>query len=117
MDQDTSILLGYAFLVVLNRAIFVGGFAVLFRPAFYILQLLNIAACSFFLAWGIPAFTENMQVVNYMLGGILLLRTVTNNQRYAKLLRASKSKDDEARLAQRQAVLDKLKAEEGDLEE
>lgn len=112
MDQDTTILLGYGLLVVVNRALFMGGLVVHVRPLFYVLQLVNIAACSFFLGWGMPGFREDMQIINYMLGGFLLLRTVKNNQRYGKLLRSSMVRGDTAHLAKRQAVLDKLKSEE-----
>lgn len=112
MDQDTTFLFGYAILVVVNRVILMGELVVLVRPLFYLLQLVNIAACSFFLGWGMPGFRDDMQIINYMLGGFLLLRTVRNNQRYAKLLRKSLERGDSAHLARRQAVLDKLKSEE-----
>ena len=112
MDQDTTILLGYGILVVVNRAAFMAGLVVHVRPLFYLLQLVNIAACSFFLGWGMPEFREDMQVINYMLGGCLLLRTVKNNQRYGKLLRNALEGGDSDHLARRQAVLDKLKSDD-----
>ena len=112
MDQDTTILLGYGILVVVNRAAFMAGLVVHVRPLFYLLQLVNIAACSFFLGWGMPEFREDMQVINYMLGGFLLLRTVKNNQRYGKLLRNALEGGDSDHLARRQAVLDKLKSDD-----
>jgi len=111
MDQDTVILMTFATLVVLNRAIFVGGFALRFRPAFYIVQIGNIAGGSYFLAWGLPSFSGELKLVNYMLGGLLILHAVQNNGRYAKLLRQSVSEDDEAHIARRKEVLEKLKKE------
>lgn len=111
MDQDTAILLGYASLMVINRLVFFGNTVVRFRVLFYALQIANIAACSFFFAWGMPGFAEDLKIINYMLGGLLLLRTVKNNQSYAKLLRKSMEGEDLAHLERRQAVLDKLKAE------
>jgi hypothetical protein len=109
MDQDTTLLMAFASLVVLNRAVFVGGFAVRFRPAFYGLQFANIAGSSYFLAWGIPAFQGPMRLVNYLLGALLILHAVQNNGKYAILLRENMSTDDDVHLAKRQAVLDKLK--------
>ena len=109
MDQDTTLLMAFASLVVLNRAVFVGGFAVRFRPAFYGLQIANIAGSSYFLAWGIPAFEGPMRLVNYLLGALLILHSVQNNGKYEKLLRETMSTTDDGHLAKRQAVLDKLK--------
>jgi hypothetical protein len=106
--------MAFASLIVLNRAVFVGGFALRFRPAFYILQAGNIAGGSFFLAWGLPSFSGELKLVNYMLGGLLILHSVENNGRYAKLLRESQSVDDEEHLAKRNEVLEKLKKEPAD---
>jgi hypothetical protein len=112
MDQDTFLLLGYATLTVLNRAVFVGDFAIKFRPAFYLVQLFNIIGSSYLLAWGIPSFQEGpMRFVNYMLAAMLILHSVKNNAKYEKLLRAVVSTDD-GHLAKRKAVLDKLKKTE-----
>jgi hypothetical protein len=112
MDQDTTLLMAFATLVVLNRAIFVGGFAIRFRTGFYLLQACNIAGASYFLAWGLPSFSGPTQLVNYMLAALLILHTVQNNGKYEKLLRIALAGDDEDHLAKRQAVLDKLKKSE-----
>ena len=113
MDQDTFPLMGFAILIVLNRALFVGGLAIKFRPTFYLIQLFNIAGSSYFLAWGVPSFQEGpMRMVNYMLGAMLMLHAVKNNAKYERLLRAVLSTDDDGHLAKRKAVLDKLKKTE-----
>lgn len=67
---------------------------------FWLVQLMNLGASAYLLAAGLPGFTDNLTVVNYVLALLFIVRTVQNNNRWGKRDRgAAGGSDDDARKA------------------
>ena len=58
------------------------------RALFYGVQLLNLTAGTWVMAMGIPGLDGPLKVFNWVFGLLFIARTVQNNNRYAKALRA-----------------------------
>ncbi len=93
MTPGTLLLFGVVVLLALNHLPFAGGRK---PPAalFWGLQLLNLAAASLLVTWGLPEFQGRLRVVNLLLGGLLVLHIVQNNRRYRALLLERRREDD-----------------------
>jgi len=103
---DTTVLLSFASLVVLNKILLFGKTWHYRNLIFWSLQLLNLCGATFFAGWGVRQFQETMPIVNWILSGLLVLRIIQNNRRYTRAW--SKVKTNEPNLERRQEVLDKL---------
>ena len=67
---------------------------------FWLVQLMNLGASGYLLAAGLPGFTDNLTVVNYVLALLFIVRTVQNNNRWGKRARgAAGGADDDSRKA------------------
>jgi hypothetical protein len=79
---------------------------------FWSVQLLNIACASWVLAVGLPGFKGNLEVVNWVIGLLFLVRTVQNNGQWNKARRARLrgAEDDDTKAKIRAA----LRAGEGE---
>ena len=74
MDIDTTILLGVAFLFIVNHALLMVPNWHRKKAAFYGLQLINFAVACFLARWGAPGFNEkDMRIVNWMLMALVLV--------------------------------------------
>lgn len=51
---------------------------------FWLVQLMNLAAAGFLLAVGLPGFSGNLVVVNYVMALLFIVRAVQNNNRWGK---------------------------------
>lgn len=51
---------------------------------FWLVQLMNLAAAVFLLAVGLPGFSGNLAVVNYVMALLFIVRAVQNNNRWGK---------------------------------
>jgi len=80
---------------------------------FWLVQAMNVGCASWVLAYGLPGFTGNLEVVNWVVGLIFLVRAVQNNGRWTKARRALKEggSDDEEK-ARIRAALQAGEAEE-----
>lgn len=110
MDFDTAAILGLVGLLALNYVAFVGDEWHLKRGRFWGVQLANLIGICFFVLVGSPKFKAEMPVVNYVLAGMLVLRSLMNNRRLQNALKDEAAGDDDEHDAKRQAVLDKLKS-------
>ncbi len=108
MDIDTTILLGVAFLFILNHVLVMLPSWHRKRTAFYGMQILNFVAACFLAGWGAPGFNERgMRVVNWMLMALVLYHVVQNNSAYVKKWQQDDPSDKE-RERLRRMVLSKL---------
>ena len=107
MDLDTVALLSFATLIVANRAVLIGEHWYRRKGLFWLVQLSNLAGATWFAGWGIEEFAEKgMNIVNWMLSGLLVMHILQNNNRFTKAWRANPR--GEVSFERRQEVLDKL---------
>ena len=106
MNFDTTVLLCFATLIVMNRAILIGENWYRRNPVFWGVQVMNLCAATFFAGWGVREFQATMPIVNWMLSGLLILHIIQNNRKYTKAWREFRV--TEPNLERRQEVLDKL---------
>jgi hypothetical protein len=106
VNFDTTVLLSFATLIVLNRAILIGENWYRRNAVFWSVQVMNLCGATFFAGWGVRDFQATMPIVNWMLSGLLILHIIQNNRRYTKAWRGFRRK--EPNLERRQEVLDKL---------
>ncbi len=79
---------------------------------FWGVQALNVGATSYLLAWGLPGFTGNLRVVNYVFALLFLIRAVQNNGRWGEVRRRRQTDPDvEARKEQIREALQRGEAE------
>lgn len=61
---------------------------------FWIVQLMNLAAAGFLVGVGLPGFSGNLAVVNYVMALLFIVRAVQNNNRWGKRKRAQVQEQD-----------------------
>jgi hypothetical protein len=110
VDFDTAAILGLVGLLGLNYVAFIGDDWHLKRGRFWGVQAANLIGICFFVLVGSPKFKAEMPVVNYVLAGMLVLRSLMNNRRLQNALKDEAVGGSDAQDAKRQAVLDKLKS-------
>ena len=74
---------------------------------FWLVQLMNLSASGFLLAVGLPGFSGNLAVVNYVLALMFIVRAVQNNNRWGARDRGSA--DGTAEDAGKEAIRDALR--------
>jgi hypothetical protein len=117
MDIDTTILLGVAFMFILNHVLVMLPNWHRKRMAFYGLQLVNFTAACFLAGWGAPGFNDKgMRVVNWVLMALVIYHVVQNNSAYVKKWQQDAPVDEE-RERLRRIVLSKLVDTVGGTEE
>jgi len=88
MDPSTTILFAVAALLGLNHVVFrIPGWEYR-RTIFWTLQLLNLGAATAILAFGVPGFDGVETPIKWVLGLLLILHIITNNQRLVRAVRA-----------------------------
>jgi ABC-type transport system involved in cytochrome bd biosynthesis fused ATPase/permease subunit len=108
MDIDTTIVLGVAFLFILNHVLVMLPDWHRKRTAFYGLQFVNFAAACFLAGWGAPGFNDKgMRMVNWVLMALVMYHVVQNNSAYVKKWQGEAPSDEE-RERLRRKVLSKL---------
>lgn len=107
MDSSTWVILAAAALLGINRLIWVGR---RYRRArFFGIQLLNILGASYMILWGVPQFTGQLVVANYVLAAVIVFHAVQNNRRVQREAEERSDESDEEEDARRAAVLARLK--------
>ena len=88
MDSSTTILLAVAALLGMNHLVFrIPGWEHR-RSLFWFVQLLNLGTAIGVMVWGLPGFEATAATaVKWVLGLLLALHIVTNNQRLVQALR------------------------------
>jgi hypothetical protein len=89
MDTATSVLLAVVAMVALNQLVLRVGALRARKEVFWSLQALNLAALCFVLVVGLPGF-ERWPGVSWLIGLMIMFRTVQNNGLRARYLREDK---------------------------
>lgn len=92
MDFSTAVLFAVAALLGANQVVFrIPGWERR-RFVFWAVQLVNLSAAVMVLIWGLPGFEQTAAVaVKWVLGLLLVLHIITNNQRLVRALQDSSS--------------------------
>jgi hypothetical protein len=61
---------------------------------FWLVQLMNLVAAGFLVGVGLPGFSGNLAVVNYVMALLFIVRAVQNNNRWGKRARAHAGVED-----------------------
>ena len=107
MDPSTLILFAVAALLGVNHLVFrIPGWH-RWRSVFWMVQLLNLGTAVYVLVWGLPGFEETAAVaVKWVLGLLLILHIVTNNQRLVRALQdAPDGPEEDAKRSRIKAAL------------
>lgn len=74
---------------------------------FWLVQLMNLVAAGYLVGVGLPGFTGNLGVVNYVMALLFVVRAVQNNNRWGKRGRAAT--DAAAGDARKEAIREALR--------
>jgi len=108
MDASTWVILAVAALLGINRLIWVGRRHR--RARFFSIQALNIAGASYMILWGVPQFTGQLAVANYVLAAVIVFHAVQNNRRVQREAQEASQDDASEDDARRAAVRARLKS-------
>ena len=109
MDASTWVILAVAALLGINRLIWVGTRHR--RVRFFSIQILNILGACYMVLWGVPQFTGQLKVANYVLAAVIVFHAVQNNRRVQREARERDEEGDRDEDARRAAVRARLKGE------
>ncbi|HJN76715.1 MAG TPA: hypothetical protein QGF58_22490 [Myxococcota bacterium] len=109
MDASTWVIVGVAALLGINRLIWVGKRHR--RIRFFGIQLLNILGACYMILWGVPQFTGQLQVANWVLAAVIVFHAVQNNRRVQREAQEASDDDTDEDDARRAAVMARLKGE------
>ncbi len=84
MDTSTLVILCAAGLLGINRLIFVGERWWERRWRFIGIQALNVLGASYMVLWGVPGFTGQTKIANYLLAGLIVFHALSNTRRYQR---------------------------------
>jgi len=107
MDTSTTLLFAVAALLGANHVVFkIPGWHRR-RVLFWGVQLLNLGTATAVLVWGLPGFEATAAVaIKWVLGLLLILHIITNNQQLVKALQSStKPQVDQERRSHIKAAL------------
>jgi hypothetical protein len=92
MDFSSAVLFAIAALLGANQVVFrIPGWEHR-RIVFWGVQLLNLCAAVMVLIWGLPGFEQTVaEAVKWVLGLLLVLHIITNNQRLVRALQDGSS--------------------------
>ncbi|MEC7949305.1 MAG: hypothetical protein VX265_17185 [Myxococcota bacterium] len=83
---------------------------------FWLVQLLNMSAAGVLLLEGLPGFSGNLSVVNYVLALLFVVRAVQNNNRWGRRGQDGRQSDEaDERKAAILAALRRGEAPDGDI--
>lgn len=96
MDLSTIVILSAAALLAINRLIFIGERWWEKRWRFIGIQALNIAGASYMVLWGVPGFTGETKIANYLLAGLIVFHALSNTRRYQRDVQEAREDEREA---------------------
>ena len=79
------------------------------RWLFWPLQLLNVAAGSYLISFGIPGFEGKLKYASWMIGLLFFWHTVSNNNRLLAARRTAEAEEDDETKSKRAAIEAALK--------
>lgn len=74
------------------------------RAIFYTVQVVNLLVAIFLMAVGVPSLDGSLEIFNWVIGGLFIVRIVSNNNRYADALR-KRGKVEASRLDDKRAAI------------
>lgn len=104
METGDAILFGVVAALAVNSVLFFWPGWDRRRVLFYAVQATNLVVATFLMAVGVPTLDGSLEVFNWVLGGLFIVRILTNNKRYTEALRERRRGRGAAATDKRQAL-------------